>query len=64
MTAVHETIDSFPDVSQRLALPDSRSFTHLVSGGLVFRQLSGSWCIVSGVRLVLCKCKCFRYSVG
>lgn len=41
MTAVHETIDSFPDVSERLALPNSHSITkgsgnliHLLSGGI------------------------------
>jgi len=37
MTAVHETIDSFEDISERFfpPAPDSRNFTHLVSGGWV-----------------------------
>jgi len=37
MAAVGEAIDSFENVSERLVLPDSRNFTHLVSGGLVVR---------------------------
>jgi len=33
MAAVGEAIDSFEHVSERLVLPDSRNFTHLVAGG-------------------------------
>ena len=33
MTALGEAVDRFENVSERLVLPDSRNFTHLVSGG-------------------------------